>query len=834
MNAKRILIFVFFMYSTLISPLWAATYYVDNAGSDSNAGTQQAPWRNCPGLSGWSGSATLRAGDVVYFNSSGTWTQAGSSALLSVKGGVTYDGSSWGGGQRATFRMLGNNGSANRPGIIVFYDDNPTIETVVRGFDIDGNNKLISGITVNWPVSAGSMIGATKRIENCIIHDFGDPGGTSYGIYGLKVGATKDTSVENVEIINTVVFNTPRSALSIYDAVTTGTHEIRNVLVRGCEVHNGGNSPSIRGNGIHLKDKITNAIVEYSTTYNNDGRGIFVESDPSRPGPNNIELRYNIVTNNATGGIGIAQPASMSVDIYGNLIFKNRNTGSGGSGIYFESNLRESLDIKIYNNTLFENANGGILVSSAARFTTFEIKNNILYSLSSKTPLVNNSPDRVTAHSNNILYRPDGGTLVTDGNIYQSSNLSSWESTALASNPLLKSVSSLPNGFAGTYGVNITPNTDGLNITTASPAKDMGGSLGSVYNGSINSIVRPVGAKWDVGAYEYGVPVSTVEQPVEQPPVEQPPVEVLPSTVLFFKAESGALTAPMQIVSSPDAPGGSYITTPTNYVGYADYSFNIVEPGAYKIVGEVYGSDRLADSFQVIIDNGPQDVWDFNPKEDPALYNVWRQDEVTRRGTGTMDAPQFDPLTLPLEAGPHTISFKGRENNARLAYFYILRVPGGTGLIEAESGVLTAPMEIVLSAEASGGAYVATPTNYVGYVDYNFNIVEPGTYKIIANVYGSDRLADSFQVIIDNGSQDVWDFNPNEDPALYNVWMEDEVTARGTGTMDAPQFDPLIVQLEAGPHTISFKGRENNARLDNFYLKKLSAALELFKLEITE
>ncbi len=140
------------------------------------------------------------------------------------------------------------------------------------------------------------------------------------------------------------------------------------------------------------------------------------------------------------------------------------------------------------------------------------------------------------------------------------------------------------------------------------------------------------------------------------------------------KADIGSVTAPMQIVSSLDAPGGSYIQSTISNSGSAVFNVNIVQPGTYKIEADVYAADNSSDSFAVKIDNGTADIWDLNPSSDPALYNVWRQDEVTTRGTGTFDAPQFDPLTVQLDAGPHTITFSGREPNAKLADAYFTMV----------------------------------------------------------------------------------------------------------------------------------------------------------------
>jgi parallel beta-helix repeat protein len=318
------------------------------------------------------------------------------------------------------------------------------------------------------------------------------------------------------------------------------------------------------------------------------------------------------------------------------------------------------------------------------------------------------------------------------------------------------------------------------------------------------------------------------------PPSPEPPgAEGQPSPVLLFSAEAGALSPEtMAVVSSAGIPGGSYITPSSSTSSTAVYDFDIDQAGTYKIVAEVFAADNASDSFLVKIDNNPEDIWDLNPEGDPALYGVWRQDAVTARGTGMFDAPQFDPLLLQLAAGQHTIAVSGRELNSRLAYFYLIMAPGATALIEAESGTLTAPMQVGLAAEASGGAYVETPTSNAGRAVYGFNIVQPGPYMIVAKIYGANAGSDSLVVKIDNGPEDIWDFNPKEDPALSGVWRQDAVTGRGKGTFDVPQFNPLTVQLAAGPHSITFSGRESNARLDNFYLMRVSSDAEIIKIEI--
>ena len=481
-------------------------YYVDFSdinASDSNAGTSPSlPWKFCPGMLGWSGSASLIATDTVYFKNSTTWTNSSSSTFLEATGGVTFDGKTWGSGTRAVFRALTSNTSASRPGIINIGQDDEFIDTKIVGFELDGNGKYMSGVTINWPSSTGSLEGATKLIEDNVIHNFGDPGGTVFGIYGIKVGALSDYVTRDIEIYNNTIYDTPRSGIAIYDALSSGTHEISNVLIKGNTVYNAGQGGSVRGEGILLKDEVYDIVIEYNYLHSNDGRGVFLEDGSGRPGPTDITIRYNIITDNDLGGIALAQPAAKSFEAYGNLIFQNNNLGSGGSGLYFESNLSAAISAKVYNNTFFENANGEILITSAASFSTFEFKNNICYSLSTMKPYTDQAGGSVTAHTTNIYYRPGGGTLVSDGGYYTAANLTTWEASGLSSDPVFNDSLTVPTGF-----INLTtypePDTDGLNITSGSPAENAATSLASTYNNSVNSVTRPSGAAWDIGAYEY-------------------------------------------------------------------------------------------------------------------------------------------------------------------------------------------------------------------------------------------------------------------------------------------------------------------------------------------
>ncbi len=454
---------------------WSATYYVSTSGNDRNAGTSNSPWQHCPGMVGWNGNAQLRAGDTVLFDSSGTWTGGGGYSLLEVVGGVIYDGRTWGNGTRATFKATG---SFSRS-IINIRDDDNTFETVVTGFHVNGNGQYSSGMNINWPSSV-NLTGATKRIEDCIIHDVSQSGSTA--IYGMKVGAVKNTEVRNVEILNNVVYNTPRTGINIYLAIDCPSCMAYDVVVRGNEIYKNGGTGT--GFGIGLKNYSVNTVVEFNYIHDNSGHGISLENDGA-PGPKNAIIRYNIIER-CNGGINFMNSGDKSADVYGNLIYDNSR-----GAILFQNVSGANIGARFYNNTLYENAstsdNAEVMLSSA-NFSHLEFINNIIVPRSGKSAI-------------------SGGSVITK----QSNNITS--------NVEFKNTGNLPAGFKGTYGVDMEPDTDGFSIVSGS-AIDGGINLGPTYQGAINlsgksgGLTRmSQGSGWDVGAYE-AVKVINVEAPV--------------------------------------------------------------------------------------------------------------------------------------------------------------------------------------------------------------------------------------------------------------------------------------------------------------------------------
>jgi hypothetical protein len=181
------------------------------------------------------------------------------------------------------------------------------------------------------------------------------------------------------------------------------------------------------------------------------------------------------------------------VDVIGNLVLPNEATG----GLSFAGN-QGAINARIFNNTFY---NAYVDIGSPSATGNIDFRNNIIYELDD-IPL-RDAGNKITSHANNLLFRAGGGTLVSIGGAnYTAANLATWEATAKSADPLLKNPGNLPSGFSGAYGTSLAPNSDGLSVQAGSPATDAGADLSALYNGSINSAQRPVGAGWDVGAYE--------------------------------------------------------------------------------------------------------------------------------------------------------------------------------------------------------------------------------------------------------------------------------------------------------------------------------------------
>ena len=158
---------------------------------------------------------------------------------------------------------------------------------------------------------------------------------------------------------------------------------------------------------------------------------------------------------------------------------------------------------------------------------------------------------------------------------------------------------------------------------------------------------------------------------------------------LWFEAEDGYVSAPMEVAWADEASSAQYIWVPRGYgdfaeispgAGYAEYTFEVPVSGTYVVWGRVVSNNTADDSFFVSIDGGPYACWwtQLGGEEN------WVWDQVNNVLDGS------DPVLFSLEAGQHTLTIKQREDGTKIDKILITKdleyIPEGLG--PAENGTI--------------------------------------------------------------------------------------------------------------------------------------------------
>ncbi|MDZ7302323.1 MAG: Ig-like domain-containing protein [candidate division KSB1 bacterium] len=137
--------------------------------------------------------------------------------------------------------------------------------------------------------------------------------------------------------------------------------------------------------------------------------------------------------------------------------------------------------------------------------------------------------------------------------------------------------------------------------------------------------------------------------------------------------------------------------------------------------------------------------------------------------------------------------------------------------IEAESAQITAPIETRNDPEAAGGKYIVYPTGHSedASATLKFVITKAGDYRIWTRSMKTGTEPGSWTISVDGGPDFIYDvFQGNTESS----WKWDLMSERGNGQPRSPEFDPKIINLEAGTHTIEFKARWEETRLDKIII----------------
>ncbi len=253
---------------------------------------------------------------------------------------------------------------------------------------------------------------------------------------------------------------------------------------------------AVNEHGIYVSNSSDRPIIRYNECHDNNNIGIHLNGDLSVGGDGIIsdaEIYGNLLyNNNFAAGInmdGVENPL-----VYNNLIYNNHS--AQGIALFQQDGAIPTQGAKIYNNTIIVPTDGrwGILVLDGSNVDT-EIYNNIILNFHAWRGCIaiENQTDFISDY--NIVH--DKMSNAGDGSTI---TFAAWQALGLGPNSML--ADPIDQIFTD-------PANDVYTLLSNSQAVDAGtNAVSSIVSDDIDGNTRPQGNGYDIGAYEYSIPVS--------------------------------------------------------------------------------------------------------------------------------------------------------------------------------------------------------------------------------------------------------------------------------------------------------------------------------------
>lgn len=411
----------------------AHTYYISSKGNDADTGSSPtSAWRTIERVN----DHQYKAGDTILFEG-GSVFKGGlyfhpantASAIAPVvvssfgEGRATIDaGISYGfyahnvaGIEIRDLNFRGSGYTRNTNHGILFYNDLPgdvkLAHIVIDQVEVSGFRK--SGITLGaWNGNSGFR---DARITKAVVHDIDSVGINTYGefdhtktgyahqniyighchvykIYGLILPDKHSGSgivlsdVDGGTIEHSVVHTSGMQNKNCGGPIGIWAWDANDITIQYNEAYNMSAGSGCDGGGFDLDGGVTNSVMQYNYSHDNDGAGFLIaQFEWARPMRNNI-IRYNISENdgrkNDYKGITLwvenhDRGGNLDLLVYNNTIFADSAVAPSGGGVFFKSGGHHN--VRFFNN-IFYSRNGAPMVVATDTTMDVSFHNNAYFS----------------------------------------------------------------------------------------------------------------------------------------------------------------------------------------------------------------------------------------------------------------------------------------------------------------------------------------------------------------------------------------------------------------------------------------------------------------------
>jgi len=224
-------------------------------------------------------------------------------------------------------------------------------------------------------VNTSVYIASVKAYNNV-----GDPAATTNTGNGIVLGSVSGAMIERCVAHDNGINN----KASAEGPVGIWAFDSTSVTIQHNESYRNRTASSADGDGFDLDNNVTNSVLQYNYSHDNDGAGFLVYAASQKPNRQNL-VRYNISQNDCRklgyGAIMVAGDVS-SVDIINNTVFLSEPpTNSDPAAIRIANISAVPKDIRIRNNIFItQSTTNRVRLVNSVRDSTYVFQRNNYFS----------------------------------------------------------------------------------------------------------------------------------------------------------------------------------------------------------------------------------------------------------------------------------------------------------------------------------------------------------------------------------------------------------------------------------------------------------------------